>query len=82
MTIREISFKYDMLDEDIAKIIHVMLFNKNRNNFKYNFIVIPAKNDNEFVLKCKQLGIKLDKYINSNGISSFFNFLFFLTKTI
>lgn len=63
MTIREISFEYDMLDEDIAKIIHVMLFNKNRNNFKYNFIVIPAKNDNEFVLKCKQLGIKLDKYI-------------------
>lgn len=61
--IRKIAFEYDLLDEDVAKIIHVMLFNKYKYDLRYNFISIPAKNEPNFVLKCRQIGINLDNYI-------------------
>lgn len=60
-TIRQIAFDEDLLDEDVAKIIHVMLYNKSKSNLKYNFIVLPKKDNFTFITRCNEAEIVLDK---------------------
>ena len=43
-----------------AKIIHVMLYNKSKSNLKYNFIILPRKDNFNFIARCKEAGIVLD----------------------
>lgn len=59
-SIRQIAFNEDLLDEDVAKIIHVMLYNKNKSDLKCNFIILPRKDNFNIITRCKEAGIVLD----------------------